>query len=314
MRRIDEAGPSDANVLITGESGTGKELVAKAIHQCSPRAAAPFVIVNCAAIPESLMESELFGHIKGAFTGAVLSRCGRLAQADSGTVFLDEIGDMPLSLQVKILRYIQEKTVEPLGGSAPLRVNTRIIAATNQNLEQAVIQGRFRQDLYYRLNVYPISAPPLRERKGDIPMLLGHFAERLAAKTGGSPLRFSHEALCMLSAYPWPGNIRELENCVERLSVAVDDVQVTPAKLKACSVALSTLKAGESDRALTDTLPALPVNLEQELDGLERALLLQALEQSGGVQVKAAELLRITERSMWHRIKKHGIHIVREAS
>ena len=330
---IAEVSSSNANILITGESGTGKELVARAVHYSGPRSPAPLVTVNCAAIPESLLESELFGHVRGAFTGAVSARPGRFAQADGGSLFLDEIGDMPLSLQAKMLRAIQEKTIEPVGGNTAKRVDVRIIAATNRDLAAAVEEGTFRQDLYYRLNVYPIVMPPLRERKEDIPLLSEHFAARMAAEMGKRPLRFCAEAVRLLQEYPWPGNIRELENCVERLTIITSGEVVGEETLAACLVpaAAGGLLDGKCARAGVQfagntpmgsispaseetALPAavFPLDLQRKIEEFERGLIGAALEQSNGVQVKAAELLGISERSMWHRIKKLGIQIKKE--
>ena len=307
-QNIREVSASAANVLITGESGTGKEVVAKAIHYTGPRASAPFVTVNCAAIPESLLESELFGHVKGAFTGATASRSGRFAQADSGTLFLDEIGDMPLSLQVKILRCIQEKTVEPVGASTPRKVDVRIIAATNQDLASAISRGGFRQDLYYRLNVYPITLPPLREHTEDIPLLLAHFSQKFAAAMGKNPLIFTPETLQSLQTCSWPGNVRELENCVERLFIVAPGGAVTPETLAAGFVAGDM--QGRRDPAAFSGRAAFPLDLSRQLENMERELIMAALEEAGGIQVKAAELLHISERSIWHRIKKLGIAIL----
>ena len=306
-RSIGEVSASSANVLITGESGTGKEVIAKAIHYGGSRASAPFVTVNCAAIPETLLESELFGHVKGAFTGATSTRQGRFAQADTGSLFLDEIGDMPLALQAKILRCIQEKTVEPVGSHAAHKVDVRIIAATNQDLAAAIGRGNFRQDLYYRLNVYPIALPSLRERPEDIPLLAEHFAEKTAAEIGRPPITFTPEAMWVMREYSWPGNIRELENCVERLSIIMPGGQVTPETLAACSISCTPKKA---DAHLAPHRAVFPLALDRRLEEFERNLILQALEEAGGVQIKAAELLGISERSIWHRVKKLGIAIL----
>ena len=305
---IREVSASAANVLITGESGTGKEVVAKAIHYNGPRSSAPFVTVNCAAIPESLLESELFGHVKGAFTGATANRSGRFVQADSGTLFLDEIGDMPLSLQAKILRCIQEKTVEPVGASASRKVDVRIIAATNQDLAAAISRGGFRQDLYYRLNVYPITLPPLREHPEDIPLLLEHFAKKFATEMGKNLIFFTPEALRALQAYSWPGNVRELENRVERLFIVAPGGTITPEMLAAGFAAGDIQET--RDPAAVAGRTVFPLDLSRRLEDMERHLIMQALEEAGGVQVKAAELLQISERSIWHRIKKLGIAIV----
>ncbi|MDR2726744.1 MAG: sigma-54 dependent transcriptional regulator [Deltaproteobacteria bacterium] len=303
-QNIREVSASSANVLIIGESGTGKEVVAKAIHYSGPRASSPFVTINCAAIPEFLLESELFGHVKGAFTGATATRPGRFAQADNGTLFLDEIGDMPLALQAKILRCIQEKTIEPVGSRTSLRVDVRIIAATNQDLAEAMDRGAFRRDLYYRLNVYPIVLPPLRERGEDIALLAEHFAKQCAARMGGSRVTFTAEAMQVMQGYPWPGNIRELENCVERLSIIAPGGGITPERLAACSVFRDARGIASSS---APERPAFPLDLDLRLEALERELIAQALEETGGIQVKAAELLHISERSIWHRIKKLGI-------
>ena len=318
-QNIREASTSLANVLITGESGTGKEVVAKAIHYSGSRASSPFVTVNCAAIPESLLESELFGHVKGAFTGATATRSGRFVQADKGTLFLDEIGDMPLALQAKILRCIQEKTIEPVGSQMSLKVDVRIIAATNLVLAEAINRRTFRRDLYYRLNVYPIALPPLRERREDIPLLAEHFAKKCAAKMGGSPLTFTAEALRAMRNYPWPGNIRELENCVERLSIITPGGSIAPEALATSSVfddiqgGEANFSAQESPRDVALERVAFPLVLDRQLEALERELIMRALEATGGVQVKAAELLHISERSIWHRIKKLGITVMHKS-
>lgn len=303
---IIEVSASNSNVLITGESGTGKELVAKAIHYNSARADGPFITINCAAIPEQLLESELFGHVKGAFTGATESRPGRFAQADGGSIFLDEIGDMPLHLQAKILRCIQDKRVEPVGGSKSIKVDVRIISATNQDLKTAIAEGKFRQDLFYRLNVYPIVMPPLHERVDDIPILAEHFARRIAGEMGKAPIRFSPEAIRVMQTYRWPGNVRELENTVERLTIVSGGEMVAPVGLAACSIVMSRPNFGQT---LPGT-PAFPISLVSYLEEVERQIILAALKEAGGIQVKAAELLSIPERSIWHRIKKLGINIM----
>ena len=309
LRNVREVSASSANVLITGESGTGKEVVAKAIHYGGPRAKAPLVTINCAAIPEQLLESELFGHARGAFTGATSNRKGRFAQADGGTLFLDEIGDMPLALQAKILRCIQEKAIEPVGSNTTQKVDVRIIAATNQNLVEAIEKGKFRRDLYYRLNVYPIIMPSLRERKEDIPLLAEHFALRAAGEMGKVPVTFTEAALEILKNHTWPGNIRELENCIERLTIIASGTAITPERLASCAVP----GGGDASRPSAPG-SAFPLDLDRQLAETERDLILRALEETGGVQVKAAELLNISERSMWHRIKKLGINITTVAA
>jgi len=302
IKAVAEVCESRANVLLTGESGTGKELVAQAIHYNSPRREAPFVALNCAAIPEGLLESELFGHVKGAFTGAVANRTGRFAQADRGTLFLDEIGDMPLSVQAKILRVLQERAFEPVGGTQTRTVDVRIISATNKNLAEAIKQGKFRDDLYYRLNVFPIALPALRERVDDIPLLAEHFAREVAADMGRRFTGFTPAALRAMAGYGWPGNIRELQNCIERAIIVARDEQIDVADLPPYLF----------DRT-GDVRAALPSNIDTELERIERGYLIEALRQADGVQVKAAEMLGITERSFWHRVKKYAINIVKQA-
>jgi two-component system response regulator AtoC len=302
IKAVAEVCESRANVLLTGESGTGKELVAQAIHYNSPRREAPFVALNCAAIPEGLLESELFGHVKGAFTGAVANRTGRFAQADRGTLFLDEIGDMPLSVQAKILRVLQERAFEPVGGTQTRTVDVRIISATNKNLAEAIKQGQFRDDLYYRLNVFPIALPALRERVDDIPILAEHFARDVATDMGRRFTGFTPAALRAMTGYGWPGNIRELQNCVERAIIVARDEQIDVADLPPYLF----------DRT-GDIRAALPSNIDAELERIERGYLIDALRQADGVQVKAAEMLGITERSFWHRVKKYAINIVKQA-
>ena len=335
-RSILEVSASSANVLIRGESGTGKEVAAKAIHYNSQRGKGPFIALNCAALPEPVLESELFGHVKGAFTGANANRTGRFAQADGGTILLDEIGDMPLSLQAKILRCIQEKTIEPIGSSEPKKVDVRILAATNQNLEASIAAGSFRQDLFYRLNVYPLAVPPLRERVEDIPLLAGHFAAKFAARMGKGRISFTPEALQVMRYYAWPGNIRELENCIERLNIIAGGSSITPEHLAACALPAALVtpsapgalepaavylaeqarlplpKSGPMSLAGRTGHPGFPMDLVAQLEAIEREFILQALKEVGGVQVKAAELLGVSERSIWHRIKKLGIQVTKE--
>jgi DNA-binding NtrC family response regulator len=309
FRKVIEAvaavAETKANVLITGESGTGKEVVARAIHFNSGRRERPFVALNCAAIPETLLESELFGHVKGAFTGALAARPGRFVQAEGGTLFLDEIGEMPLALQVKILRVLQERVVEPVGGSQARNVDVRVIAATNRDLEAAVRARSFREDLYYRLNVFPIRLPALRERREDIVLLAEHFVRQLAADMGKRVVAINPAAVEALTGYAWPGNIRELQNAIERAIILarqpVLDVIDLPAQLFERPAA----------RAQAGGEETLPVDLDRALEDIERRFILRALGESGGVQVKAAERLGINERSLWHRIKKLGIQIVK---
>ena len=301
IEQVTEVCETRATVMLNGESGPGKELVARAIHFNSPRRARPFVAVNCAAIPESLLESELFGHVKGAFTGAVSNRVGRFAAAEGGTLFLDEIGDMPLAIQAKLLRVVQERSFEPVGASRSQTVDVRLVAATHKDMRAAVAAGLFREDLFYRLNVFPIRLPALRERAEDIPLLAAHFLASLSETVGKPVTGFSPAALAAMSAHDWPGNIRELHNCVERALIvaktATIDVQDLPRELF------------EGQRRTGGA--ALPRDLDAELERIERDFILEALRRSDGVQVKAARLLGIAERSLWHRIKKLGIRLNR---
>ncbi len=289
-------------VLITGESGTGKERVAHAIHERSDRAAGPFLVVNCGALPEALMESELFGHEKGAFTGAANKNLGLFRQADGGTVLLDEVGELPLSLQVKLLRVLQERSVRPVGAAQEVPVDVRVLAATNRDVEADVASGKFRQDLYYRLNVIRLTLPPLRERPEDVPLLAERFIRRFAAEMGKDVVGFTPDGLRALTAYRFPGNVRELENVIER-AVALSASRV---------IGLGDLPATISGHAAApaQTLLELPqegLNLDDVLSEAERRLLLAALERSGGVRKRAAELLGITFRSLRYRLKKLGL-------
>ncbi len=292
---IAQVSQSNTTVLIRGESGTGKELVAHAIHYNSLRANSPFIKVNCAALPESIIESELFGHEKGAFTGAVNLRKGRFELADGGTIFLDEIGDLSLATQVKLLRVLQEKEFERVGGTATIKSNVRVIAATNRDLEELLKEGRFRQDLYYRLNVFPIHVPPLRERGTDILLLANVFAERFSKATHKNIKRISTPAIDMLMSYHWPGNVRELENCIERAVLLSNDEVIHGHHLP------PTLQTAEASGTVhRGTLPAT-------LDAVERELIVEALKNSRGNKAKAARSLGISERLMGLRVKKHGI-------
>jgi len=291
VRRVAE---SDATVLIQGESGTGKELIAKAIHYASPRAGAPLVSVNCAALPETLLESELFGHEKGAFTGAVSSRKGRFERADGGSLFLDEIGDLPLHLQVKLLRVLQEREFERVGSSRPIAINVRLLAATHRDLEALVRAGRFRDDLYYRINVVTISLPPLRERREDIPLLLDRFVEKFASQNGKRINGVTREAREALLRYDYPGNVRELENLVERAVVLTRDEVIGLEDLP--------LSVKETERVVSDG-PSLPAVVE----GLERRMIREALTRADGVQTRAAEMLGISERVLRYKLKKYGL-------
>ncbi|MBP7494798.1 MAG: nif-specific transcriptional activator NifA [Spirochaetales bacterium] len=292
---IAQVSRSEATVLIRGESGTGKELVAHAIHYNSQRANKPFIKVNCAALPETIIESELFGHEKGAFTGAIATRKGRFELANGGTLFLDEIGDLSPTTQIKLLRVLQEKEFERVGGNETIRCNVRVIAATNRNLEQLMEKGTFREDLYYRLNVFPIHIPPLRERKSDIILLSDHFIEKYSTQNHKNIQRISTPAIDLLMAYHWPGNVRELENCIERAVLLSTDEVIHSHHLP------PSLQSAES------TNTRLHTTLQEALDNLERELILDALKSTKGNMAKAASLLGITERIMGLRIQKHRI-------
>lgn len=305
LQAIDSVRESNATILLTGESGTGKEMVARAIHKHGSRADKPFVAVNCAAIPEGLLESEMFGHRKGAFTGAVADRVGRFMQADKGTLFLDEVGDMPLALQAKILRALQERVIEPVGDPRERKVDVRVIAATNKNLLQAVADKAFREDLYYRLNVFPIPLPALRERVEDITPLARHFAHNLGATAGKRITGFSASALQAMAQYNWPGNIRELQNCVERATIVASSSTIQDSDLPPY---LFSTQPGQSS-ALLAPGPSLPPDLEAALAEVEKTYILAALQQAQGVQAAAAQLIGISERSFWYRLKKLDIHV-----
>jgi Nif-specific regulatory protein len=294
-RLIEQVADSNATVLIRGESGTGKDLVAHAIHYSSPRADKPFVKVNCTALPETLLESELFGHEKGAFTGATERKTGRFERAHCGTIFLDEIGDFPVSLQVKLLRVIQFKEFERLGGAETIRANVRIIVATNKNLEQQIKEGVFREDLYYRVNVFPIYLPPLRDRKDDIMLLADYFLEKLAAENNKKISRISTPAIEMLTSYHWPGNVRELENCIERAVLLCDGEVIRSEHLP------------PSLQMIKKTEPVSKSSFEEIIANKERELIVDALKKTGGHQRKAAKELGTTERILGYKIKKYGI-------
>lgn len=301
---IRKVSDSPTNVLVTGESGTGKEMVAKAIHFNSPLKDRPFVSVNCGAIPENLVESELFGHKKGSFTGAVADKEGLFQTADGGTLFLDEIGELPLSSQVRILRAIQEKSIRRVGGTDDVKVDVRIIAATNRDLEQMVSQGTFRQDLYYRLNVINILTPPLRDRRDDIPLLAGHFLQKYNERFGKSIQTISKEAMDLLKKYDFPGNVRELENIIERTVALESGATVLPESLPQFVNTPSGRKLVSSDGIeVTDD----GIDLQKVLDQLERELLIKAIHQANGVKKRAAKLLGITFRSMRYRVEKFNL-------
>ncbi len=333
-RMIAQVAGSDANVLVLGESGTGKEVVARGIHVMSKRKDGPFVPVNCGAIPGDLLESELFGHEKGAFTGAIGARKGRFELAQGGTLFLDEIGDMPLAMQVKLLRVLQERTFERVGGSKSLKADVRVVAATHRKLETMIEEGKFREDLYYRLNVFPIEVPALRERQEDVPMLLRELTARFR-KERGVGVRFSDKALESLSLHRWPGNVRELTNLIERLTIMhpdqLVDVQDLPPKYQHIDQpdvtpeypdellerdALNSIFADDDDDDLDEqtmdanvntSLPDDGVNLKDLLSELEIAMIEQALDKTDGVVAKAADLLSMRRTTLVEKMKKYQI-------
>lgn len=291
---IEKIGPTKTNVLVEGESGTGKELVAKAIHYQSPRREKPFVAITCGAIPDGLMESELFGHMKGSFTGAIANKAGLFEMADGGTVFLDEIGELPLAIQVKLLRVIQERSFRRVGGTEDITVDVRIISATNKTLEEEVKKGNFREDLYYRLNVLQIRMPPLRERLSDVPILARHFLDKYAKEHGKDVKGITTVAMRILEGYSYPGNVRELENVIER-GVALEQ----GAQLSAESL--------PGFKQLT-YIPPGGLDLEQAVGKYEKALLVSALDKAGGVKKRAAKLLNISFRSIRYRLEKYGLN------
>ncbi len=298
---IRKTADSGSTVMITGESGTGKELVARAVHQESSRRSGPFVSVNCGAIPETLMESELFGHVKGAFTGAVASTEGLFAAADGGTLFLDEITEIPQTIQVKLLRAIQEREIRRVGDTRDVKVDARLIAASNRDLAKAVADGALREDLYYRLNVIPIHMPPLRERTEDIPLLVAHFVARITKDAGKSVRAISAESLSILERYHWPGNIRELENIVERAIVLGTGELLSPESLP------PHLRAPRDEQAVTVDIPAGGMNLEDTLARIENRYIRLALERSDWLQVRAAELLGLSFRQFRYKLQKYGL-------
>jgi two-component system response regulator PilR (NtrC family) len=302
---IPRIAAATSNVLVTGESGTGKELIAQAIHRESPRKNKPFITVNCGSMPETLMESELFGHKKGAFTGATTTRSGLFEAAHEGTLFLDEIAELTPPVQVKLLRAVQEKTFKMVGGSEELSVDVRIISATNRDLEHEVMEGTFREDLYYRLNVIHIVMPPLRERSEEIPLLAQHFLEKYSKEMGKDIRKISSFAMDILKSYNFPGNIRELENIIER-SVALEASNIVLPD----SLTLSTFKQTQVERkpdSVAVTLPTEGIDLDEILGQLEQDLLQQALTKTRGAKQKAADLLRISFRSFRYRLAKYGL-------
>jgi len=302
--QIFQVAKSQATVLITGETGTGKELVAHAIHYASNRAGEPFVRVHCAALPESLIESELFGHVKGAFTGAVTDRKGRFELADGGTIFLDEIGEIPLSIQAKLLRVLQEREFERVGGIKTIKVNVRIIAATHCDLPGMVEKGLFREDLYYRLSVFPIYVPPLHKRKADILLLADHFMARYSDENGKKVNKFSNEALDLLMRHRWPGNVRELENCIERAVLLTEDDVIRPEVL---SSSIQTPDEPETCEAIASAVLVDGSSLSDMVEGYEKAILTEALKKTRGNIAAAARLLLSTPRIVSYKVHQYGL-------
>ena len=298
---VAKVAETDSTVLITGESGTGKELIARALHYNSRRAERRLVTVNCGAIPEELLESELFGHVKGAFTSAVSQREGRFALADGGTIFLDEIGDMSPNLQVKLLRVLQDRTFEPVGSSKSLTVDVRVVAATNQDLERAIRESRFREDLYYRLNVIPIEVPPLRQRPDDIPLLAQHFLDVMHQERGTRVDSISDEAMAQLCRHDWPGNVRELENLIERLSVLRGEGEIRLEDLP------TSLRSRPGPALTVPGIPESGVDFRELVDHFESDLIRQALEQTQGNKNRAAQLLNLNRTTLLEKMKKKGL-------
>ena len=300
MEKIEKVATTPARVLITGDNGTGKELVARALHRMSPRAAKPFVEVNCAAIPGELIESELFGHMKGSFTGAISDRAGKFEQANKGTLFLDEIGDMSLAAQAKVLRVLQDNVITRIGGAKPISVDVRVIAATNKTLESEIAAGKFREDLYYRLNVVPIHVPPIRERREDIPMLAQYFAATLSAREGIPPRTFTQDALERLSSLDWPGNVRELRNTVERLLILAPDSQISARDIDRL--------AGQ--RALDDAGLATLTQcrtFEEFKDAAERAFLLNKLREFDWNVSETARAVEMPRSNLYKKIERYSL-------
>tara|TARA_B100001093_G_C26806597_1_gene1005765 strand:+ start:615 stop:1604 length:990 start_codon:yes stop_codon:yes gene_type:complete len=299
LKLVAKVAPTDSSVLVLGESGTGKELIARALHEMSPRAGKPLVPINCGAIPENLLESELFGHVKGAFTGAAQNRIGRFEMANGGTIFLDEIGEMSPTLQVKLLRVLQERCIEPVGGGRSVDVDVRVVAATNKDLEEQIENGSFREDLYYRLNVVELNLPALRQRTSDIPHLIRFFNDRLREQRSRGINGIADAALDKLLAYNWPGNVRELENVVERLTVFCHDEVVQlddlPAKI---------LSPRKRSGDMPFDLPDDGCDLREVLNRLEERLIRQALDRTGWNKNKAASLLRMNRTTLVEKLKK----------
>jgi DNA-binding NtrC family response regulator len=304
---MQRAASTDTTVLIEGESGTGKELFARSLHALSGRADAPFVAINCAAIPETLLETELFGHEKGAFTGAVARKPGKFEMAHHGTLFLDEIGDLPLSLQAKILRALEEKRFERVGGTVSVQVDVRLVAATNRGLRAAVAARRFREDLYFRLSVFPITVPPLRERPGDVIVLARHFIERFCRELKKRPLMLSDEAVEHLQTYPWPGNVRELQNCIERAAILADGDTILPRHLNLSFVQVQSPAEASGPLADLDLSGTLADASRRAVAAVERVKLAEAMGAVGGNRARAADQLQISFKMLTAKLKEHGL-------
>ena len=301
LTRAAQVAPTESTVLVTGESGTGKELVARAIHHASARADGPFVAVNCAALPDTLLESELFGHERGSFTGADRQKPGRFELAAGGTLFLDEIGDLSAAVQVKLLRVLQEREYQRVGGTATLKADVRLITATNRDLSAEIAAGRFRSDLFYRLSVFNVHMPPLRERDDDVLLLADHFIRTLGAQMGKGDLTLSRDACDLLRRHPWPGNIRELQNAIERSLITSQGTLITAAHLALAPSPVPTQPAAP--------FPAAPVNTSGSLDELERKAIMEALQRTHGHKSRAAALLGLTRFQLYTRLKRYGIDV-----
>ena len=307
FERIQKVALTESTVLVTGPSGTGKELVAHAIHELSSRGRRNKVSVNCGAIPRDLLESELFGHVKGSFTGAISNRKGRFELADKGSIFLDEIGDMPHMLQVKLLRVLQSRTIEPVGSTDTITIDTRVIAATHRDLEKMVSEGKFREDLFYRLNVIPIKIPALKERREDIPLLISYFVDRFSSADRSNEISFSDKALEMLLSYDWPGNVRELENIIERLVILRGGNEILPEDLPAKIFRHNPLATDHYKHIFE--LPEEGVDLKRVLSDIEDSLILQALSFTGGNKNQASKLLNLNRTTLIEKMKKKALHI-----
>lgn len=318
LASVQKVGGTDSSVLLYGESGTGKELVARALHRASLRSEGPFVRVNCGALPRELVESELFGHERGAFTNAVRQRKGKFELAEGGTIFLDEIADLPLDTQVNLLRVLQEKEFDRVGGEVTLQANVRVVAATNRMLKEMVADGTFREDLYYRLEVIPLHLPPLRERKQDIPLLVQHFLVKKSREINVAPRLITPAALQILCEYPWPGNVRELENIIERTIVLSDGETIGPADLPfdgavQDSAANTAVGADDTGTAIDAQGAGSAAHLTDRLENLERELISRAMQQARGVKTQAAEILGIKTSALYYKLEKYGVGYTEES-